>query len=172
MLLESVASKTVSDPCHVFTHAHIGLSSPYFSRRGLLPAGWQETFRSAASRLALTQKSPASRLAADLKVSCQPATITYQMKYFIGIYVQLCLKSSNPKKIFLTLIIISEFMRVMWCGTPGLECSPWLDCRWGWGGGGRGQDKLLHQLQIFRQVIVYLLFDKQFSRSVLVLCFM
>ena len=35
-------------------------------RRGLLPAGWQETFRSAASRLALTQKSPASRLAADL----------------------------------------------------------------------------------------------------------
>ena len=38
-------------------------------RRGLLPAGWQETFRSAASRLALTQKSPASRLTADLNVS-------------------------------------------------------------------------------------------------------
>ena len=34
------------------------------------------------------------------KVSCQPATITYQIKYFIGIYVQLCLKSSNPTLIF------------------------------------------------------------------------
>ena len=56
-------------------------------RRGLLPVGWQETFSSAASQLALTQKSPASRLAADLKVSCQPATITYQIKYFIGIYM-------------------------------------------------------------------------------------
>ena len=35
-----------------------------------------KTSRSAASRLALTQKSPVSRLAVDLKVSCQPATIT------------------------------------------------------------------------------------------------
>ena len=73
-------------------------------RQGLLPAGWQETFRSAASqqtsRLAQTQKSPASWLAADLKVSYQPATITYQIKYFIGIYVQLCLKSNNPTLIF------------------------------------------------------------------------
>ena len=42
----------------------------------VLPAGWQETFRSAASRLSLTQKSPASRLAVEIKVSCQPATIT------------------------------------------------------------------------------------------------
>ena len=42
-------------------------------RRGLLPAGWQETFWSPASRLALALKSPASRLAGDLKVSCQPA---------------------------------------------------------------------------------------------------
>ena len=76
-------------------------------RRGLLPAGWQETFRSAASRLAQTQKSPASRLAADLKVSCQPATITYQIKYFIGIYVQLCLKSSNPTLIFKSFLFLT-----------------------------------------------------------------
>ena len=75
-------------------------------RRGLLPVGWQETFRSAASRLAQTQKSPASRLAADLKVSCQPATITYQIKYFIGIYVQLCLKSSHPTLIFKSFLFL------------------------------------------------------------------
>ena len=42
-------------------------------KRGLLPAGWQETFWSAASRLSLALKSLASWLAADLKVSCRPA---------------------------------------------------------------------------------------------------
>ena len=40
--------------------------------RGLLPAGWQENFWSPASRLSLALKSPANRLAGDLKVSCQP----------------------------------------------------------------------------------------------------
>ena len=45
----------------------------YKLRRGLLPAGWQETFWSPTSRLSLTLKSPASRLAGDLKVSYQPA---------------------------------------------------------------------------------------------------
>ena len=48
--------------------------SIYKKRRGLLPAGWQQTFWSPASRLSLALKSPASRLAADLKVSGQPAT--------------------------------------------------------------------------------------------------
>ena len=43
-------------------------------------------FRSAASRLVLTQKSPASRLAADLKVSCRPASVTYQITHFIDIH--------------------------------------------------------------------------------------
>ena len=56
---------------------------------------------------AQTQKSPASRLAADLKVSCQPATITYQIKHFIGIYVQLCLKSSNPILIFKSFLFLT-----------------------------------------------------------------
>ena len=46
---------------------------------------------SPASRLALIQKSPASRLAVDLKVSCQPATITYQITYFIDIvFLSVC----------------------------------------------------------------------------------
>ena len=39
----------------------------------VIVAGWQETFRSAASRLAGDFQVSASRLAADLKVSCQPA---------------------------------------------------------------------------------------------------
>ena len=39
----------------------------------VIVAGWQETFRSAASRLAGDFWVCASRLAADLKVSCQPA---------------------------------------------------------------------------------------------------
>ena len=38
----------------------------------VIVAGWQETFRSAASRLAGDVWVCASRLAADLKVSCQP----------------------------------------------------------------------------------------------------
>ena len=33
------------------------------------------------------------------------------------------------------------------------------------GGGGSGQDKLLHRLQSFGQVIIYLLSDKQFSQT-------
>ena len=37
------------------------------------PASQQETFWSPASRLSLALKSPANRLAGDLKVSCQPA---------------------------------------------------------------------------------------------------
>ena len=37
-------------------------------RRGLLPASWQETFWSPASRLSVALKSPANRLAGDLKV--------------------------------------------------------------------------------------------------------
>ena len=36
-------------------------------------AGWQETFRSPASRLAGDFSASASRLAGDQKVSCQPA---------------------------------------------------------------------------------------------------
>ena len=44
-----------------------------YLRRGLLPAGWQESFRSTASQLAGDFWVSASRLAADLKVSCQPA---------------------------------------------------------------------------------------------------
>ena len=41
------------------------------------------------------------------EVSCQPATITYQIKYFIGIYVQLCLKSSNPILIFKSFLFLT-----------------------------------------------------------------
>ena len=40
---------------------------------------WKEV--SPASRLALTQKSPASRLAADLTVSCQPAYFLVHLFY-------------------------------------------------------------------------------------------
>ena len=36
-------------------------------------AGWQETFKSAASRLAGDFRVSARQLAADLNVSCQPA---------------------------------------------------------------------------------------------------
>ena len=39
----------------------------------VIVAGWQETFRSTASRLAGDFCISASRLAAGLKVSCQPA---------------------------------------------------------------------------------------------------
>ena len=47
----------------------------------VIVAGWQETFRSAASRLAGDFWVCASRLAADLKVSCQPAGRRPRLSY-------------------------------------------------------------------------------------------
>ena len=61
------------------------LPEAIFLRRGLLPTVWHETFRPAASRLAQTQKSPASRLAADLKIS----------QNFIKSHLKICLISQD-----------------------------------------------------------------------------
>ena len=48
-------------------------------------AGWQETFKSAASRLAGDFRVSARQLAADLNVSCQPAGRRHFL--FLNIYI-------------------------------------------------------------------------------------
>ena len=54
-------------------------------------AGWQETFRSPASRLAGDFSASDSRLVGDQKVSCLPAGRTPHLKFIIILGVKLVL---------------------------------------------------------------------------------
>ena len=85
LMLKTLNVKSHVDPYLYVHHARCLLCMSI----DVIVAGWQETFRSTASRLAGDFRVSASRLAADLKVSCQPAGRRHFLKvseWFVRIY--------------------------------------------------------------------------------------